>query len=317
MIGILTDPGSGGTFLTWSVYYLRGDDSYFLAEESKEIRLTDNPLTSTNAHNFIPNHPNRGIDQGLKKLYSIVNELANSNEVVYLHNFASDGDTKAGAKYLSTKADKLILLTSKQYPLYHRRYIPRSGRGWISPTEFTSDPDVIYKHFVDTFFADSHQVFQDAKLTDVWDQREFIALNFNPYSRSYIEDYFDRSINHCVIDFAEICNQDTCILSIFDYLNLEINKDRYASWKQIYQQWQKLHYQRMRFVMYFKTIIDYIVNGYTLDLTRFNLDIMQEATIQHELIHTHNLNIKTWQLEKFNNTKQLHKLLEPNIHPVK
>ena len=53
-----------------------------------------------------------------------------------------------------------------------------------------------------------------------------------------------------------------------------------------------------------------------MDLTRFDLDVIQEAFIQRELIYKHNLNLKTFQLEKFINTQQLHNLLEPNIHPL-
>jgi hypothetical protein len=55
-----------------------------------------------------------------------------------------------------------------------------------------------------------------------------------------------------------------------------------------------------------------------MDLNRFNLDIVQEAAIQHILLYKHSLSIKTWQLEKFNNTKQINALLEPNTyHEVK
>ena len=53
-----------------------------------------------------------------------------------------------------------------------------------------------------------------------------------------------------------------------------------------------------------------------MDLEKFNLDLMQEAAIQRELIYNYSLNLKTWQLEKFTNTKQLHGLLEPNLHPI-
>jgi hypothetical protein len=53
-----------------------------------------------------------------------------------------------------------------------------------------------------------------------------------------------------------------------------------------------------------------------MDLTRFNLDLMQEACIQHHLIYNYNLNFKTWQLEKFSDTKQLHSLLELNTHQI-
>ena len=53
-----------------------------------------------------------------------------------------------------------------------------------------------------------------------------------------------------------------------------------------------------------------------MDLESFELDIMQEAAIQRELIYKYNLNFKTWQLEKFQSTRQLHALLEPNIHSL-
>ena len=72
----------------------------------------------------------------------------------------------------------------------------------------------------------------------------------------------------------------------------------------------------MLFVAYFDKIINYIIEGYELNLDKFNLDLVQEAAIQHELIYKHNLNLKTWQLTKFTNTRQLHNLLEPNIHPL-
>ena len=62
------------------------------------------------------------------------------------------------------------------------------------------------------------------------------------------------------------------------------------------------------------TIIESILKNNYIDLTKFNLDIVQEATIQHELLYKHNLNLKTWQLEKFMDSKQLHSLLEPNIY---
>ena len=90
----------------------------------------------------------------------------------------------------------------------------------------------------------------------------------------------------------------------------------YQKWLLIYNQWKNVHKQKLMFVWYFDTIINNILQGIDFDLIRFNLDITQEATIQHFLIYKHNLNFKTWQLIKFTNTRQLHELLEPNIHPL-
>ena len=317
MIGILTDSGIGGTFLTWSIHYLRGDVNYFLAEKSKEICLIDNPLTSKNAHNFIPNQPNSGVDRGLQKLYQMHDQLktASNNSIIYLHEFDNKNDTITGVNFLSIHTDKLILVTSKKYPLYHCKYTRRNG-SWICSNKFSTDNDVIYKSFVTKFFLKSYEQFQDAGLTDVWDQREFIALNFDPYAIASIEDFFDCTNSHYVLDIAEFYNFETHINYIFDYLNIEINSGRYSQWKKIYQQWQKIQQQSMLFVAYFDKIINYIIEGYELNLDKFNLDLVQEAAIQHELIYKHNLNLKTWQLTKFTNTRQLHNLLEPNIHPL-
>ena len=57
-----------------------------------------------------------------------------------------------------------------------------------------------------------------------------------------------------------------------------------------------------------------IVNGWYKELPELTFD--QEVIIQHALIYKHNLNLKTWQLSKFTNTKQLYQLLEPNIHDL-
>jgi hypothetical protein len=70
----------------------------------------------------------------------------------------------------------------------------------------------------------------------------------------------------------------------------------------------------VRFVWYFEIILDNIIKGVNFDLQRFHLDISQEAAIQQALICRHNLNLKTWELIKFENTRQLHMLLEANIH---
>jgi hypothetical protein len=61
-------------------------------------------------------------------------------------------------------------------------------------------------------------------------------------------------------------------------------------------------------------IINLIIEGRPMDLKRFDLDVLQESVIQHFLLYKHNLNLKTFGLEKFENTLQLHNLLEPNVY---
>ena len=58
MIAILTDPGIGGTFLSWSLHFLAGHNRYYHAQTDSYCDLTDNPLTGGNSHNFLPNQAN-------------------------------------------------------------------------------------------------------------------------------------------------------------------------------------------------------------------------------------------------------------------
>ena len=109
---------------------------------------------------------------------------------------------------------------------------------------------------------------------------------------------------------------DLTVIKLFKYLELGIDLSRWDHWLEVYTKWKKIHYQRIRFVMYFDTIIQYILQGKSMDLESFDLDIVQESAIQHILIYNHNLNLKTWQLTKFLNTQQLHALLETNTHPL-
>jgi hypothetical protein len=171
--------------------------------------------------------------------------------------------------------------------------------------------------FIEYFFKDNQTLWTEMGLTNIWDHREFLALNMRPKIRPKIKPLIDQSIQHHYIDTFDFYNIfDLNIDCLFDYLNVKLDQTKKSHWQIVYQKWRKLHVNRMQFAWYFDNIIDSIINGHALDLTRFNLDIVQEACIQHSLIYHHNLNLKTWQLNKFINTTQLHQLLEPNQHPL-
>ena len=99
-----------------------------------------------------------------------------------------------------------------------------------------------------------------------------------------------------------------------NWVELPIDNDRYNQWVPIYEDWQQIQMNSLRFQYNYKHIVDCVVNNWS-----YNIDLTfdQEVVIQHLLIYQHNLNLKTWQLKKFpGNTKDLHLLLEPNIHPL-
>jgi len=243
---------------------------------------------------------------------------------IYFHNFdysTESADPNMQAVLANLDQDQLILLTlSDEHSRYQTRYRPRSGMSlsWSEPGQWLPGDQASLDDYVNHFFGESAEVWREANLTDIWDQREFFALNGVYKDAPAILPNVNLDRPHYRLDTMELWNTfDSTVDLLFDALGISIAADRRAQWNTVYQAWRKIHYKNMLFVWYFDTIIDYIVKGHSMDLSRFDLDIIQEAAIQHELIYQHNLNLQTWQLEKFNNTLQLHRLLETNTHPLK
>lgn len=319
MINILTDVAVGGTFLSWSLHYLAGHSEYFNILLKNNCTLTENPLTNQNSHNFQPNQPNRVTLCTVAQFQKFVTELENtptqSFHTLYFHLFASNETSQAALDYINTSTNPLIVVDSSDHTLYHCCYQKRSTTITDQGIGITDDQDV-QNYKIKKYFGDSKKVWDDLGLASVWDRREFLALNYRPFDVDHVYKYVDRTKDHFVITGHEMWTMfDAIVDPLFDHINVDIDYTRLEKWKQIYTKWQKIHVQRLEFSIHFEAIIESILKNYSMNLLRFNLDIEQEAAIQHALIYRHNLNLKTWQLEKFENTKQLHSLLEPNIHP--
>ena len=326
IIGIVADGDGGGTFLSWTIHYLSGQDHYYYCKQNQWINLTNDPLTNTNSHNFYPNQP-----KTTNEFYEIFNKLENIDAMhcLYFHEFKEpdeNGKIKIvmpynEVNYLQSTVKKGINLTfNKHHNAYKTAFISRSNTApnWTNYSVPLASSDESFNSYIDRFFNKNKQKWDDPNLTNSWDKREFIALNFNfkehTNMHQSITDYSSNSFYelNCLDLFTQF---DITVYKMFDYLNLIINTDRFEKWSRVYNKWKKLHYTRLRFIWYFDTIIKSILYGKSMDLQEFNLTILQEAAIQQSLIYDYSLNLKTWQLEKFINTKQLHDLLEPNSHP--
>jgi hypothetical protein len=324
LIAVLTDPAVGGTFLTWSLHYLSGHENYFSAKNKSHCDLPADPLTAINSHNFVPNQPNT-VDEFNKIFDALISQPTDTFHTIYFHNFihkteSVDADLERSINQLVDHAKKIIVLSnSKNSMLYHAAYKLRSGDTylWQEPGELVTDPDTIFNDFVEYFFKESLIKWNTLQLTAPWDRREFIALNFNFKKSLQIKPNINASIGCYNLDTMDLFNTfDSTVKNLFEYLDIPIAAHRWQGWVEVYNRWRQHHYNRLQFVWYFDTIIDSILRGEDFDLTRFQLDLVQEATIQNALIYNHNFNLKTWQLEKFTNTQQLHNLLEPNFHEL-
>ena len=315
LISVLTDPEVGGTFLTWSIHYLSGDQTYYYAKTLKWLSVCDNPLTGYNAHNFKPNQPQN------KNSFDITfNRLCSTDTLnfhtIYFHNFefanlSHDNNLDHSINKLIDAKSKIVLVnTNKKHFLYKTKQHPRH-------IDHADSIDNHWENYINYFFKESKTEWKNLNLVEIWDLREFLALNYDPENIATIAPSINLKHPHFLIDSFELYNTfHQTLHHLFDFLEVKIDHNRKQLWQNIFNQWQKNHTQNMLFVWYFDEIIDSILNNHYLDLTRFNLDIVQESVIQRHLIYKHNLNLKTWQLDKFRNTQQLHSLLEPNVHKL-
>ena len=327
IISVLTDPDVGGTFLTWSLHYLAGHDDYYSWNTNTFEKLISNPLTvADNAHNFKANKPITLVEfEG--KINHLLSNQNTKFHTVYLHNLtetpkiftSKSTDTTNAINQLYDITDKVIIIDIHQRnTLYEAKFTHRSlGLTIGSQTKIYKNFNEGHEAFIDFHYLDSKKIWQDLGMTNVWDHREFLALNLRPQNPLMsILPNVDLTKPHYRLDSFALYNHfDKTVSELTAWLGINIDPTRWDQWLTVYNQWRGFHLDRQLFVEYFDVIIDSIINGYYLDLRRFKWDIIREAVIQHELIYKHGLTIKGWGLEKFpDNAQDLHKLIEPNIY---
>lgn len=326
IVSVITDPGIGGTFLTWSLAWLSGIQNYFCCRTNKFEILPDNPLTDINAHHFQPNQPNTL--QQLKNFYNLLGNMPNQHtDFVYFHNLMNEDhsyppdpalDQQAAEIALAKSKKCIVLRLPKAYFLYkvakHNRTLGNKFNSGKRNKNFQEQNE----DFLNFFYGADMSYWRDVlQANEVWDQREFLALNLRPFDQTTFDQNHLRGGEYFLLHAADCYFAlHHTMLDIFDYLEDIIDQQRWNHWLMVYQQWQLLHIDRIKFAWYFNDIIHAIIQGYRFDLGRFNLDLYQEAVIQHVLLYQHNLNLKTYRVEKFYNTVQLHDLLEPNVHHI-
>lgn len=315
--------GVGCTFLDWSILYLKGESKFFHRKRGW-IDLVDDPLKEKNAHGHWKNHP-----MGFSETCEYVNFIQKNSNFVNLYptlmswpdvaqrlNFSlADIDKDKWQKlidyrnqdynqilhWLNDRDAKIVFVsTNKSLPLY------------VNTQRYT-DSDELRQSHDRLFFQDSVNKWKTLGLTNIWDTRERLALCTRPFE--ILEENVDLSIDHYWLDCQELWfNGDKKIPLILDWLEIKIDPIRYELWLNVYHKWRNLQANTVSFAFSCQHIVQCIINGWSYPI---NLTFEQEVTVQHCLIYQHNLNLKTWNLDKFpNNTKDLHTLIEPNIHPL-
>jgi hypothetical protein len=324
----------GCTFLDWSIHFLSGQTNFFNIQTGWQ-QLSKNPLKKINAHghqkNTVsgPTQTEIAISKlqnhsGLSSFYLITptidiiaTELDIDPNTITQEQQQSIQDysrtsynqslvksSKLGAKIIFVSLDKNLFAYANAVRTLEK--MPFENCSANSEADITNAIDQLY-------FRDSAKIWKDLDLNNIWDLRERMALRKNlfEYNPMKVELDFD----HCWVDSQNLWyNGEREIPKILAWLELPLNQNRYEEWKPIYRKWQEIQVDALQFQYDHKHIVDCIINNWSYTI---NLTFEQEAFVQHCLIYQHNLNLKTWQLEKFpNNTQELHKLLETNIHPL-
>lgn len=329
----------GCTFIDWSLHFLSGQDHYFNTQQNKLIPLSRNPITSINAHGHCKNHPTGSknlskeldqfdllnnvnfcstypapmhVDTVLKLLGYQPEQLSNYKILQEVINYIFQ-DYNKFFKVCADRDTKIIFVANDcRTALYYQncRVLDR----YITSLKQPKCQQDLVEEFQNIFFSKSVNTWNQQQLTNVWDIRERMALDTRPFD--LIEPKkFDFQYPHLWVNSQELWSQpiDT-VKRILDYAQIKIDSNRLVDWTPICQSWQNIQAKFLKFDYVYKHIVNAIVNNwdYPIELTFY-----QEVVIQHCLIYQHNLNLKTWQLEKFpTNTKLLYNLLESNIHSI-
>jgi len=310
----------GVTFLMWSYHWLSGHDTFWHSKFGF-CETPENPNTGINAHHFKKN-----IRSGIYEWQEFILNSNNKIENCSLYGAALpctsndlfesvDIEYAECRKFASQHVPLILCVEGDDNPWYflHNRSIEPASTNRIAKISIDSHQNLKLDNFFENYFDDSMNNFSK----NIWDLREFIALNFEHFklSRSYL-DKIDRSINYLHVNCNDLWyHGEDCVIQIFRYINKDILNSRLQHWKNVYHEWQKYQLKILQFGWYLPTIVDSIVNNYNFNLDFLNLNLLQEGVIQGHLIKNHKLNLKSFGLKKFpNNTKDLHVLLEESLH---
>lgn len=339
IICLISTNGVGCTFLDWSIHYLANQTDFYNCKSQSLIPLSQDPVTQLNAHGHKKNHP-IGLDETVDMYHHLCTQPSNRfysmyhaplflDQVIKKHGYTLEqyqqpaiqqhvaqhqtDEFYSTINWLLDNKSQVIMLDQDPNLRPYAVFTRQLERMKFQNQRPQSEQDLM-DETNSVYFQSSVDTWNKLQLTNVWDQRERDALNIRPFKISPIVCNFDRPV--CRINSLEFWGFAAEVLTkVMNFLQLEIDAQRLDQWHPVYRKWQNIQFKMLDFVINLDYIIEATIKNYNYPLR--NLTYQQEVILQHCLIYKHGLNLKTWQLEKFpNNTQELHKLLETNIHPV-
>jgi len=338
----------GNTFLTWSLYYLSGETENLLIKEDmsysyKKIPISpiNNNANVNNAHKHLRTHLSG--KEAFDKCVALIKTQPDLNRLYCLYPklltyiTASKhvlGDIKTSTKTMSSQDLKSITqYIRKDYAAIeescyennvklihnvsnnHYKYVYRIRD--MGPALDGSGVSTILEKTIKNLewgYPGQQTKFNNGK--DIWDIRESLAISMSvkPAKENEFTDY---SLPHFYLEGTSLFFDGIYVIkNIMDYCELTIDQSRWDKWKSVYYEWQEsTQLIQLRLTRNIDHVCQSILNGWDHDLTQYNLDLLDEAFIQHMLIYKHGMTIKGWGIEKFPyNTKDLCGLIEPAFY---
>jgi hypothetical protein len=330
----------GCSFIDWSVYFLTGQAQHYNVKLKSCLPVSQNPVTPLNAHGHKKNHPfgyaetQQYLDHiksvNDNKLHSIyptailfgmaaeylnlpADSIRNPDDFNSITQFKKNDFGKV-LKLCEHQQIKTVYVASDPATILYfdkKRTVSALLLNYNTPADSIQH---VKEDFHETFFNQSLSQWKNLGLTEIWDVRERMALDTRPFGFD-IEFTPPFSNTLLWVNSLDLWTRTPWVIKkIMNHLQLPIDSKRFDQWLTVCSSWQKIQLDILDFCYNQQHIVEAIVNDwyYEIDLT-----FDQEVIIQHCLIYQRGLNLKTWQLKKFpNNTKDLHKLLEPNTHPI-
>jgi hypothetical protein len=303
----------GNTFHEWSVHYLTGQTRYYNTNNRSWISLVDNPLSTsmrnnTNAHKHQKNHP-LGIDEISQTCDILAQQpgMLGSAYPVYLsritefcekHHISCDMQEPKLQEYCQQSTSKFVeYVDANSIPVCYIQYDQHSfGATWESRSDN----------------AHLHRSIWLPSGATTWDDREMKALSIRPFVDDIDHNITFKSSHQWINCLDWYSLPEDVIVDTIDFLNLKVNNKQMSLWQPIAKTWSDQQNRNLKFFRNLDHIVRCVIENISYPI---NLTFIQEVIVQHMLIYKYGLNLKTWQLEKFpNNTKDLHVLLEENLH---
>ena len=310
IIGLVVDDTLNVDILAWTLYYLTGQSHYYYYGFGYWFTIEDDPLNrilqTDRCIVEVEYDGSSVIEEFTEQLSSLKAENDYPGVKLILTRLSYENKLNTEVVDLMKKeCDKVIVISS-------------FGESTLYSNKLNKELEFMVDDFMETYFADSKAGWEDVS-NSPWDRREYIALNFRPFVALNPELAYDLStLNHTKLTYSDVYeNLDTKIRDIFSFIGYDIDESKFENWENIYDEWRRSVKDIVSWNRDFKKIVKDIVDGEDTDLTIYNLDILRESAILHELLYKHNLNIKSYGLEELpKNTKEIHELLEPNFHPL-